>query len=170
MCNSLTSSSHGFSWFPVWRRMRKNCVDTNTLVTPMQISAGFFSQLANTKVSRWSSGSPCDVDGFNYDQNTRDDGAIRICKEHVRCLLRSANLQRRFWHFCRLYAFWPDGHGLPVWKKRDSIQLYIRQRQQENHILYMRIRDSYIQPLGISLLLEQHCNVIKTCLKMGYLL
>jgi hypothetical protein len=43
-------------------------------------------------------------------QNARAEGAIRICKEHVRCLLRSANLPRRFWtdalrHFCRLYAY-----------------------------------------------------------------
>jgi hypothetical protein len=49
------------------------------------------------------------VAAYTHDQNARAEGAIRICKEHVRCLLRSANLPRRFWpdalrHFCRIYA------------------------------------------------------------------
>ena len=36
------------------------------------------------------------VSASTHDQNARAEGAIRICKEHVRCLLRSANLPRRF--------------------------------------------------------------------------
>ena len=49
------------------------------------------------------------VTGYTHDQNVRSEGVIRIWKEHVRCLLRSANLPRRFWpdalrHFCRIYA------------------------------------------------------------------
>jgi hypothetical protein len=47
------------------------------------------------------------VAGYTHDQNARAEGAIRICKEQVRCLLRSANLPCRFWpdalrHFCRI--------------------------------------------------------------------
>ena len=33
---------------------------------------------------------------YTHIQNARAEGTIRICKEHVRCLLRSANLPRRF--------------------------------------------------------------------------
>jgi hypothetical protein len=59
-------------------------------------------------------------------QNARAEGAIKICKEHVRCLLRSANLPRRFWpdalrHFCHLYAYWPDANGLSAWEKLDHL-------------------------------------------------
>jgi hypothetical protein len=59
---------------------------------------------------------------YTHIQNARAEGAIRICKEHVRCLLRSASLPRRFWpdalrHFCRLYAYWPDANGLSAWEK-----------------------------------------------------
>jgi hypothetical protein len=47
---------------------------------------------------------------YTHIQNARAEGAIRICKKHVRCLLRSANLSHRFWpdelrHFCLLYAY-----------------------------------------------------------------
>jgi hypothetical protein len=36
------------------------------------------------------------VAGYTHDQNARAQGAIRICKENVRCLLRGADLPRRF--------------------------------------------------------------------------
>ena len=57
------------------------------------------------------------VAGYTHDQNARAEGAIRICKENVRCLLRAASMPRRFWpdavrHFCRLYAYWPNANGL----------------------------------------------------------
>jgi hypothetical protein len=42
-----------------------------------------------------------------------------------------ANLPRRFWHFCRPYAFWLDGHGLSVWEKLDSIQHFIRAKDNK---------------------------------------
>jgi hypothetical protein len=55
----------------------------------------------------------------------RFDGASEFGKEHVRCLLHSANFSRRFWpdaprHFCCLYAYWPDDNGLSVWEKLSS--------------------------------------------------
>ena len=57
--------------------------------------------------------------------NARAEGAVRIVKEHMRCLLRRANLPRRFWtymmlHFCRVYAYWPDLQGQSAWEKLDS--------------------------------------------------
>ena len=50
---------------------------------------------------------------YTHTFNARAEGAVRIVKEHMRCLLRRANLPRRFWpyamvHFCRIYAYWPD--------------------------------------------------------------
>jgi len=64
---------------------------------------------------------------YTHIQNARAEGAIRICKKHVRCHLRSANLPHRFWpdelrHFCRLYAYWPDANGLSAWEKLDHLQ------------------------------------------------
>jgi hypothetical protein len=52
---------------------------------------------------------------YTHTFKIRAKGAVRIVKEHVRCLLRRANLTRRVWpyntlHFCRVYACWPD-HG-----------------------------------------------------------
>jgi hypothetical protein len=47
-------------------------------------------------------------------QNATTEGAIRICKEHVRCLLRSANLPCRY--FCHLYAYWSDANDLSAWE------------------------------------------------------
>ena len=53
---------------------------------------------------------------YTHTFNARAEGAVRIVKEHMRCLLRRANLPRRFWpyamlHFCRVYAHWPDKQG-----------------------------------------------------------
>ena len=64
---------------------------------------------------------------YTHDQNVRAEGAIRICRENVRYLLRSANLPRRFWsdalrHSCRRYAYWPDANGLSAWEKLDHLQ------------------------------------------------
>jgi hypothetical protein len=47
---------------------------------------------------------------YTHIQNARSEGAIRICKEHVRCFLRSVNMTHRFWpdalcHFYLLYAY-----------------------------------------------------------------
>jgi hypothetical protein len=62
---------------------------------------------------------------YTHTFNARAEGAVRIVKEHMRCLLRRANLPRRFWpyamlHFCRVYAHWPDKQGKSAWAKLDS--------------------------------------------------
>ena len=62
---------------------------------------------------------------YTHTFNARAEGAVRIVKEHMRCLLRRANFPRRFWpyamlHFCRIYAYWPDKQGKNAWEKLDA--------------------------------------------------
>jgi len=62
---------------------------------------------------------------YTHTFNARAEGAVRIVKEQMRCLLRRANLPRRFWpyamlHFCRVYAYWPDKQGKSAWEKLDA--------------------------------------------------
>ena len=47
---------------------------------------------------------------YTHVQNARSENAIRVSKEHVRCLLRASNVPRNFWpyaltHFLRLGAY-----------------------------------------------------------------
>ena len=67
-----------------------------------------------------------EVPAYTHTLNARAEGAVRIIKEHVRCLLRTANLPRRFWpyavrHFTRMYAWWPDKSGKCAWDKLDAL-------------------------------------------------
>jgi hypothetical protein len=83
---------------------------------------------------------------YTHIQNARAERAIRICKEHVRWLLRSANLPRRFWpdalrHFCRLYAYWPDANGLSPWEKLDSLQPH---QLRHNLVKDLNVFGSYV--------------------------
>ena len=39
----------------------------------------------------------CPVAAYTHTLNARAEGAVRICKEHVRCMLRASKLPRRFW-------------------------------------------------------------------------
>ena len=67
-----------------------------------------------------------EVPAYTHTFNARAEGAIRICKEKVRALLRRANMPRRFWpdallHWCRTYAHWPDAAGHTAWEKLDDL-------------------------------------------------
>ena len=67
-----------------------------------------------------------EVPAYTHTFNARAEGAIRICKEKVRALLRRANMPRRFWpdallHWCRTYAHWPDAAGHTGWQKLDEL-------------------------------------------------
>ena len=67
-----------------------------------------------------------ELPAYTHTLNARAEGAVRIVKEHIRCLLRRANLPRRFWpyamlHFCRIYAYWPDSEGRSAWEKLDAL-------------------------------------------------
>eukprot|EP00961_Rhodomonas_salina_P060068 806727-Rhodomonas_salina.1 len=55
----------------------------------------------------------------------RDEGAVLITKEHVRCLLKYANILPRFWtyymmHFCWVYNHWPDRTSVSPWSLMDK--------------------------------------------------
>ena len=67
-----------------------------------------------------------EVPAYTHTFNARAEGAIRICKEKVRALLRRANMPRRFWpdallHWLRTYAHWPDKAGHTAWEKLDEL-------------------------------------------------
>ena len=67
-----------------------------------------------------------EVPAYTHTFNARAEGAIRICKEKVRALLRRANLPRRFWpdallHWLRTYAHWPDAKGVTAWERLDAL-------------------------------------------------
>ena len=58
---------------------------------------------------------------YNHTMNGRIEGAVRISKDHLRCLVKAANAPFRFWpfalkHFCRTYAWWAGKGGKkPPW-------------------------------------------------------
>jgi hypothetical protein len=63
----------------------------------------------------------CPATAYNHTMQARVEGAVRICKEHVRCLLKQSNLPPRFWpfalmHFCRLFNYWPTATTPPPWE------------------------------------------------------
>jgi hypothetical protein len=64
---------------------------------------------------------------YTHIQNVRAENAIRVAKEHIRCLLRASNLPKLFWpyalmHFLRMRAYWPsDPHNRSVWERIDAI-------------------------------------------------
>ena len=67
-----------------------------------------------------------EVPAYTHTFNARAEGAIRICKEKVRALLRRANMPRRFWpdallHWLWTYAHWPDKAGHAAWEKLDEL-------------------------------------------------
>mgnify|MGYP003316596728 FL=1 len=53
-----------------------------------------------------------EVPAYTHTFNARAEGAVRICKEKVRALLRRANMPRRFW---------PDAAGHTAWEKLDDL-------------------------------------------------
>jgi hypothetical protein len=66
----------------------------------------------------------CAVDGDSLSCSAASGSPV-LSSPDMRCLLRHANLLRRFWpyamlHFCRVYAYWPDKQGKSAWEKLDS--------------------------------------------------
>jgi hypothetical protein len=82
-------------------------------------SATFKAVCVNNRIAMEESAA------YTHTFTARAEGAVRIVKEHMRCLLRRANLPRRFWpyamlHFCCVYAYWPDKQGKSAWEKLNS--------------------------------------------------
>jgi len=62
----------------------------------------------------------CATAGYNHTMQARAEGAIRIAKEHVRCMLKTAGMPYKFWpwaltQFCRIYNYWPKKGHSPPW-------------------------------------------------------
>ena len=62
----------------------------------------------------------CATAGYNHTMQARAEGAVRITKEHIRCLLKTANMPFSFWpwaltQFCRIYNYWPKKGHAPPW-------------------------------------------------------
>ena len=67
-----------------------------------------------------------EVPVYTHTFDARAEGAMRICKEKVRALLRRANMPRRFLpdallHWLRTYAHWPDKAGHTAREKLDIL-------------------------------------------------
>eukprot|EP00961_Rhodomonas_salina_P074768 1004083-Rhodomonas_salina.1 len=63
----------------------------------------------------------CPSASYTHTMQARAEGAVLICKEHVRCLLKASNAQARFWpfallNFCRTYNYWPGANSPPPWE------------------------------------------------------
>lgn len=55
----------------------------------------------------------CPATAYNHTMQAHIEGAVRICKEHVLCLLKQSNLPPKFWpfalmNFCRIFNYWPS--------------------------------------------------------------
>mmetsp|Transcript_62520 Transcript_62520/g.129878 ORF Transcript_62520/g.129878 Transcript_62520/m.129878 type:complete len:257 (-) Transcript_62520:168-938(-) len=62
----------------------------------------------------------CPTAGYNHTMQARAEGAVRITKEHISCLLKTANMPHQFWpwaltQFCRIYNYWPKQGHAPPW-------------------------------------------------------
>jgi len=67
----------------------------------------------------------CATAGYNHTMQARAEGAVRITKEHIRCLLKTANMPHMFWpwaltQFCRIFNYWPSHGHAPPWVMLDS--------------------------------------------------
>ena len=59
----------------------------------------------------------------NHTSQARAESAVRVTKEHMRCLMKTANAPPRFWpwalqHFCRIYNHWNVAGRLPPWTRQ----------------------------------------------------
>eukprot|EP00961_Rhodomonas_salina_P276332 3733019-Rhodomonas_salina.1 len=65
---------------------------------------------------------------YTHTMQARAEGAVRICKEHVCCLLKASNAPACFWsfallHWCRIYNYWPGSKTLPPWDTMEKSKL-----------------------------------------------
>eukprot|EP00961_Rhodomonas_salina_P074166 996727-Rhodomonas_salina.1 len=62
---------------------------------------------------------------YTHTMQSRAEGAVRICKEHLLCLLKSSNTPPCFGpfallHFCRVYNYWPCATSAPWESMKNS--------------------------------------------------
>jgi hypothetical protein len=74
---------------------------------------------------------------YNHTMGGKIEGAVRISKDHLRCITRAANAPLRFWpyalkHFCRTFGWWCQNNRPPPWTRMPSnCRLY---RDQERDL------------------------------------
>ena len=63
--------------------------------------------------------------------NARSENAVRLCKEHVRCVSKQANAPLKFWPwalttFCRTYNHWlTKGQTTTPWERLKDHNFYV---------------------------------------------
>eukprot|EP00961_Rhodomonas_salina_P149029 2006185-Rhodomonas_salina.1 len=62
----------------------------------------------------------CPTAGYQHMMQARAEGAVRITKEHVRCMLKHSGMPFKFWpwavvQFCRIFNYWPAKGHTPPW-------------------------------------------------------
>eukprot|EP00961_Rhodomonas_salina_P121495 1635437-Rhodomonas_salina.3 len=62
----------------------------------------------------------CPSVAYTHTMQARAEGAVRICKNQVRCALKASNAPPRFWpfallHFCRTFNYWPGANSPLPW-------------------------------------------------------
>eukprot|EP00961_Rhodomonas_salina_P240842 3254288-Rhodomonas_salina.1 len=81
---------------------------TGIKVGQLRIDNEFFCSTAFKAYCKKKGITLCPSVAYTHTMQARAEGAVRICKEHVRCLLKASNMPPRFWpfallHFCRVY-------------------------------------------------------------------
>eukprot|EP00961_Rhodomonas_salina_P213084 2877675-Rhodomonas_salina.2 len=64
---------------------------------------------------------------YTHTMQACAEGAVKICKEHVCCLLKLSNAPASFWpfsllHFCCTYNYWPGVHSPQQWETMKNLQ------------------------------------------------
>ena len=62
----------------------------------------------------------CPTAGYNHTMQACAENAVRITKEHIRCVLKTANMPHQFWpwaltQFCSIFNYWPSKGHAPPW-------------------------------------------------------
>jgi len=93
---------------------------TNIKISKLRTAGEFAS---SDSFKRWCANRDiimCPTAGYNHTMQARAENAVRITKEHIRCMLKHANMPHQFWpwaltQFCRIYNYWPSKGHAPPW-------------------------------------------------------
>mmetsp|Transcript_60981 Transcript_60981/g.125700 ORF Transcript_60981/g.125700 Transcript_60981/m.125700 type:complete len:410 (+) Transcript_60981:404-1633(+) len=95
---------------------------TNVKISKLQMdAAGEFALSESFKL--WCANRDiimCPTAGYNHTMQARAENSVCITKEHIRCMLKHANMPYQYWpwaltQFCRIYNYWPSKGHAPPW-------------------------------------------------------
>eukprot|EP00961_Rhodomonas_salina_P180456 2435766-Rhodomonas_salina.1 len=94
---------------------------TGIKVGQLRVDNEFFCSTAFKAFCKRKGITLCPSVAYTHTMQARAEGTVRICKEHVRCLLKASNAQPLFWpfallHFCSVYNYWPGTTTPPPWE------------------------------------------------------